>query len=176
MERIDNVLDVILSTIDSKNLWHHIYNKMTTNAKRQLLGELLNTYIGSIDGSNSIFVDPRVKNKEKCMEALKFLDYVNGIDPTYSFCIGIKRFLDDSPGLRCIIICPNSSVESMYIHTLRSLHVDKTRIISVWLEDVLKYCSGEIVSEEIKNLLESYSPSIFITPHCYQHIIRGLCK
>ena len=176
MEKIDNVLEVILSAIDSKNLWHHIYNKMTSNAKRQLLGELLNTYIGSIDASNSIFVDPRVKNKEKCVEALKFLDYVNGIDPTFSFCVGIKRFLDDSPGLRCIIVYPNSRVESMYIHTLRCLHVDKDRIIPVWLDDVLKYCTQKDVSGGTKNLLESYPASIFITPHCYQHIIKDLCK
>lgn len=56
MNKYDQVLDVLLQGLDAKQIWHHIFNKMTNKAKRQLIGELLNCSLGSYCNINdSIF-------------------------------------------------------------------------------------------------------------------------
>ena len=166
MEKIDNVLDAILSEIDSKNLWHHIYNKMTSNAKRQLLGELLNTYIGSIDASNSIFVDPRVKNKEKCVEALNFLEFVHGTGRTNKICRCIKYYLEDDSCEQCYLICPHRNIFNTYIEVLQAMGVKRLN------------CIKFIPITAIANfdLYEECRKYIFITHECYEYIIKDLCN
>ena len=45
--KLDQIIDILLSDLDPKEVWHLIFNKMTNPAKRQLIGELLNTCIGT---------------------------------------------------------------------------------------------------------------------------------
>lgn len=165
MEKIDNVLEVILSEIDSKNLWHHIYNKMTSNAKRQLLGELLNTYIGPIDASNSIFVDSRVK-KQKCNDVLNFLEFVHGTGRTNKICRCIKYYLEDDSSGQCYLICPHRNIFNTYIEVLQNMGVKRLN------------CIKFIPITAIANfdLYEECRKNIFIAHECYEYIIKDLCN
>ena len=45
--KLDKLLSVLIEGIDAKELWHLVFNKMTNPAKRQMIGELLNIYLGS---------------------------------------------------------------------------------------------------------------------------------
>ena len=45
--KLDKVIEVLIEDIDTKELWHIVFNKMTNPAKRQMIGELLNTILGS---------------------------------------------------------------------------------------------------------------------------------
>lgn len=47
MNKIDKIIEVLIEDIDTKELWHVVFNKMTNPAKRQMIGELLNTILGS---------------------------------------------------------------------------------------------------------------------------------
>ena len=47
MNKLDRVLEIMVEDLDAKQLWHAVFNKMTNPAKRQLMGELLNMYLGS---------------------------------------------------------------------------------------------------------------------------------
>ena len=56
MNKLDRVLEIMIEDIDTKKLWHLVFNKMTNPAKRQLMGELLNMYLGSgYNTQSSIF-------------------------------------------------------------------------------------------------------------------------
>lgn len=48
MNKIDKLLELLLEDMDGKQVFKLIFNKMTKQAKRQLLQEILNTYLGSI--------------------------------------------------------------------------------------------------------------------------------
>jgi len=45
--KIDRVIEVLIEGIDTKELWHIVFNKMTKPAKRQMISELLNTILGT---------------------------------------------------------------------------------------------------------------------------------
>lgn len=54
MNKIDKLLEMLLEDMDGKQIFKLIFNKMTNQAKRQLLQEILNTYLGGyspIEGS-----------------------------------------------------------------------------------------------------------------------------
>ena len=56
MNKLDKVIDVLIEDIDTKELWHLVFNKMTNPAKRQMIGELLNIILGSgYNTQSSIF-------------------------------------------------------------------------------------------------------------------------
>ena len=48
MNKIDRLLEIMLENMDGKQIFKLIFNKMTKQAKRQLLQEILNTYLGGI--------------------------------------------------------------------------------------------------------------------------------
>lgn len=48
MNKIDKLLELLLEDMDGKQVFKLIFNKMTKQAKRQLLQEILNTYLGDI--------------------------------------------------------------------------------------------------------------------------------
>ena len=48
MNKIDKLLELLLEDMDGKQVFKLIFNKMTKQAKRQLLQEILNTYLGGI--------------------------------------------------------------------------------------------------------------------------------
>ena len=45
--KLDKVLSILIEDLNAKELWHLVFNKMTNSAKRQMLGEILNIYLGS---------------------------------------------------------------------------------------------------------------------------------
>ena len=47
MNKLDKVIEVLLEDVDTKQLWHLVFNKMTKAAKRQMLSEMLNQILGS---------------------------------------------------------------------------------------------------------------------------------
>lgn len=54
MDKVDKIMDVLLDDMDARQLWHVVFNKMTSAAKRQMLNELLNQYFGGyvpVEGS-----------------------------------------------------------------------------------------------------------------------------
>lgn len=54
--KLDKMLEVLMEGLDTKELWHLVFNKMTNPAKRQMLSELLNTILGSgYNTQSSIF-------------------------------------------------------------------------------------------------------------------------
>ena len=54
--KLDKVIEVLIEDIDTKELWHIVFNKMTNPAKRQMIVELLNTILGSgYNTQSSIF-------------------------------------------------------------------------------------------------------------------------
>ena len=44
--KLDKLIEVLIEDIDTKELWHLVFNKMTKPAKRQMIGELLNIILG----------------------------------------------------------------------------------------------------------------------------------
>lgn len=52
--KVDKIIDLIAEDMDAKQLWKVVFNKMTNQAKRQMLNEILNQYLGGytpIEGS-----------------------------------------------------------------------------------------------------------------------------
>lgn len=49
--KIDLMIDVLVSGMDPHQVWKTVFNKMTSKAKRQVLGELLNTIVGTGDSA-----------------------------------------------------------------------------------------------------------------------------
>lgn len=60
MNKIDKLIELLIEDVDTKELWHLVFNKMTNPAKRQMLNELLNNILGSGYMANSqIFGDSK---------------------------------------------------------------------------------------------------------------------
>ena len=56
--KLDRVIEALLEGVDTKELWHVVFNKMTNAAKRQMIGEMLNTILGGEYSTQSnIFKD-----------------------------------------------------------------------------------------------------------------------
>lgn len=49
MNKIDKLIEVLLEGVDTKQLWHLVFNKMTNKAKRQMLSEMLNQILGGVN-------------------------------------------------------------------------------------------------------------------------------
>ena len=49
MNKLDKVIEVLLEGVDTKQLWHLVFNKMTNKAKRQMLSEMLNQILGGVN-------------------------------------------------------------------------------------------------------------------------------
>lgn len=45
--KLNKVIEVLIEDVDTKELWHLVFSKMTNAAKRQMIGEMLNTILGS---------------------------------------------------------------------------------------------------------------------------------
>lgn len=41
--KLDKVIDILIEGYDGKEVWHWAHNKITNNAKRQMISEILNT-------------------------------------------------------------------------------------------------------------------------------------
>ena len=48
MNKLDKMIDAMLEGVDTKQLWHLVFNKMTNQAKRQMLAEMMNQTLGGI--------------------------------------------------------------------------------------------------------------------------------
>ena len=64
MNKLDKVIDVLIEDIDTKELWHLVFNKMTNPAKRQMIGELLNTILGSGYSTQSSIFNTNKENSD----------------------------------------------------------------------------------------------------------------
>lgn len=49
MNKLDKLIEVLLEGVDTKQLWHLVFNKMTNKAKRQMLSEMLNQILGGVN-------------------------------------------------------------------------------------------------------------------------------
>lgn len=64
MNKLDKMIDVLIEDIDTKELWHLVFNKMTNPAKRQMIGELLNTILGNGYNTQSSIFNTNKENND----------------------------------------------------------------------------------------------------------------
>ena len=73
--KLNKVIEALIEDIDTKKLWHICFNKMTNQAKRQMIGEMLNLILGSAYPTNGpIFSKPKDEiNSDKDVEEISKL-------------------------------------------------------------------------------------------------------
>lgn len=64
MNKLDKMIDVLIEDVDTKELWHLVFNKMTNPAKRQMIGELLNIILGSGYSTQSSIFNANKENSD----------------------------------------------------------------------------------------------------------------
>lgn len=55
--QLDKFIEVLIEEMSTKQLWKLVFNKMTNTAKRQMIGEMLNTLMGSGYSTNGHMFD-----------------------------------------------------------------------------------------------------------------------
>ena len=55
--QLDKFIETLIEEMSTKQLWKLVFNKMTNAAKRQMLGEMLNTLMGSGYSTNGNMFD-----------------------------------------------------------------------------------------------------------------------
>lgn len=55
--QLDKFIEILIEEMSTKQLWKLVFNKMTNAAKRQMLGEMLNTLMGSGYSTNGHMFD-----------------------------------------------------------------------------------------------------------------------
>ena len=66
--QLDKFIEILIEEMSTKQLWKLVFNKMTNTAKRQMLGEMLNTLMGSGYSTNGNMFDYNPKEIMKTSE------------------------------------------------------------------------------------------------------------
>lgn len=69
--QLDKFIEILIEEMSTKQLWKLVFNKMTNAAKRQMLGEMLNTLMGSGYSTNGNMFDYNPKEIQKLNEINK---------------------------------------------------------------------------------------------------------
>lgn len=72
--QLDKFIEILIEEMSTKQLWKLVFNKMTNAAKRQMLGEMLNTLMGSGYSTNGNMFDYNPKEIMKMKASGKAID------------------------------------------------------------------------------------------------------
>ena len=78
--QLDKFIEILIEEMSTKQLWKLVFNKMTNAAKRQMLGEMLNTLMGSGYSTNGNIFDYNPKEIQKLNETNKeYVDFTQKV-------------------------------------------------------------------------------------------------
>ena len=75
--QLDKFIEILIEEISTKQLWKLVFNKMTNAAKRQMLGEMLNTLMGSGYSTNGNMFDYNPKEINETNE--EYVDFTQKV-------------------------------------------------------------------------------------------------
>lgn len=75
--QLDKFIEVLIEEMSTKQLWKLVFNKMTNAAKRQMLGEMLNTLMGSGYSTNGNMFDYNPKKLNETNE--EYVDFTQKV-------------------------------------------------------------------------------------------------
>ena len=75
--QLDKFIEILIEEISTKQLWKLVFNKMTNAAKRQMLGEMLNTLMGSGYSTNGNMFDYNPKKLNETNE--EYVDFTQKV-------------------------------------------------------------------------------------------------
>lgn len=75
--QLDKFIETLIEEMSTKQLWKLVFNKMTNAAKRQMLGEMLNTLMGSGYSTNGHMFDYNPKKLNETNE--EYVDFTQKV-------------------------------------------------------------------------------------------------
>lgn len=75
--QLDKFIETLIEEMSTKQLWKLVFNKMTNAAKRQMLGEMLNTLMGSGYSTNGNMFDYNPKKLNETNEG--YVDFTQKV-------------------------------------------------------------------------------------------------
>ena len=75
--QLDKFIEILIEEMSTKQLWKLVFNKMTNAAKRQMLGEMLNTLMGSGYSTNGNMFDYNPKKLNETNE--EYVDFTQKV-------------------------------------------------------------------------------------------------
>lgn len=75
--QLDKFIEILIEEMSTKQLWKLVFNKMTNAAKRQMLGEMLNTLMGSGYSTNGHMFDYNPKEINETNE--EYVDFTQKV-------------------------------------------------------------------------------------------------
>lgn len=75
--QLDKFIETLIEEMSTKQLWKVVFNKMTNAAKRQMLGEMLNTLMGSGYSTNGNMFDYNPKKLNETNEG--YVDFTQKV-------------------------------------------------------------------------------------------------
>ena len=75
--QLDKFIETLIEEMSTKQLWKLVFNKMTNAAKRQMLGEMLNTLMGSGYSTNGNMFDYNSKKLNETNE--EYVDFTQKV-------------------------------------------------------------------------------------------------
>ena len=75
--QLDKFIEILIEEMSTKQLWKLVFNKMTNAAKRQMLGEMLNTLMGSGYSTNGNMFDYNPKKLNETNEG--YVDFTQKV-------------------------------------------------------------------------------------------------
>lgn len=159
--KIDKLIEALIEDIDTKKLWRLCFNKMTNNAKRQMVNEMLNLILGPAYPTNgSIF------SKTK--------DEINSIDKDVEEIDRLRIELEQAKAEeKYLKQCCQKAGEELAKHSFDYDGKEKNLVVQA-IELNEKYEKLKKALEEIEEIVNKKTETSICSECAYNHISE--CK
>lgn len=161
--QLDKFIETLIEEMSTKQLWKLVFNKMTNAAKRQMLGEMLNTLMGSGYSTNGNMFDYNPKEIQKLNETNKeYVDFTQKVIYKKNIDENIKNEEDPSKEQDEFLIKANkllTALEEIKELNTKALIENKIETLSI-MQSIIISCIREVKGQYYSKAVEEVFLSI----------------
>lgn len=157
--QLDKFIEILIEEMSTKQLWKLVFNKMTNAAKRQMLGEMLNTLMGSGYSTNGNMFD---YNPKEINENKGYVDFTQKVIYKNNIGENIKNEEDLSKEQDEFLIKANKLLAALEeIKELNIKALIKNRIeVLLTIQSIITSCIKEVEGQYYSKAVEEVFYSI----------------
>lgn len=167
--QLDKFIEILIEEMSTKQLWKVVFNKMTNAAKRQMLGEMLNTLMGSGYSTNGNMFDYNPKKLNETNEG--YVDFTQKViyKPQSNVDENIKNEEDPSKEQDKFLIKANevinkankllASLEEIKELNTKALIENRIEVLSL-IQTIVLICIKEVEGQYYSKAVEEVFLSI----------------
>lgn len=163
--QLDKFIETLIEEMPTKQLWKLVFNKMTNAAKRQMLGEMLNTLMGSGYSTNGNMFD---YNPKEINENKGYVDFTQKViyKPWKNVDENIKNEEDPSKEQDEFLIKANKllaaleEIKELNTKALIENRIETLSTIQVIIIRCIKEVEGQYYSKAVEEVFHSITDKL----------------